>query len=61
MNYSLLRSWTFWAIVFNFVFTGYSAISGQIPAQYTIVIDGVLSMIASYFHLQTGKSVTGTN
>ena|SRR5665213_262354 len=61
MNYSLLRSKTFWTIVFNFAFTGYSAISGQLPVTATVVISGLLTTIAALFHLQTGQSTSGAN
>ena len=60
-NYSLLRSKTFWTIVFNFVFTGYSAISGSLPPTVTVIISGLLSILAATFHLSTGQSQSGSN
>ncbi len=60
-NYSLLRSKTFWTVVFMFVFNGYAAISGQLPGDVTLIVNTVLSVIASIFHLETGKSTTGAN
>jgi hypothetical protein len=60
-NYSLLKSKTFWTLVFVFLFNGYNAISGQVPADYSIVINLVLTGLASVFHLSTGQSTTGSN
>lgn len=61
MNYSLFRSRTFWTLVFMFVVNGYAAVSGQVPGNIDLVINAVLSLLASYFHLQTGQSTSGTN
>lgn len=61
MNYSLFRSKTFYTLLFLFVFNGFAAISGQLPSQVTVLGDLILSSLASYFHLQTGNSVTGAN
>ena len=60
-NYSLFRSRTFWTLVFAFVFNGFTAIQGQIPAGVEVIVNGVLLIVASYFHLSTGNSVTGAN
>ena len=51
MNYSLLRSKTFWTIVLAFVVNGYAAISGQVPAGVDMIVNLVLSSLASYFHV----------
>ena len=61
MNYSLLRSRTFWTLVVVFLYNGYAAISGQLPGNVTVVVDLIFTALASYFHLQTGKSTTGSN
>jgi hypothetical protein len=61
MNYSLLRSKTFWTIVFMFVFNGFVAISSKIPADYVLAINAILTAVASIFHLQTGQSTDGSN
>ena len=61
MNYSLLRSKTFWVLVLTFVYNGYAAISGQLPADATVVINLVFTVLASYFHLSTGQSTSGPN
>ena len=61
MNYSLLRSKTFWTIVFLFVFNGFAAVQGSVSPDISIAVNGVLAIVASIFHLQTGKSTTGAN
>jgi hypothetical protein len=33
----------------------------SVPPQYSALVDFVFTAIASYFHLQTGASQTGTN
>lgn len=60
-NYVLWKSKTFWTMVIIFIINGYSAISGQVPSGYDFIINIILTALASYFHLQTGKSVSGTN
>ena len=61
MNYSLLRSKTFWTLAFIFVFNGFAAISGSLPAGFTLSVNAVLGVVASVFHLQTGQSTSGSN
>lgn len=61
MNYNLLRSKTFWTIVFQFASNGFLAISGNFTPQTVLILNGVLTTLASIFHLQTGQSTTGTN
>jgi hypothetical protein len=50
-NYSLLKSRTFWLIVFAFVYNGFAAISGQVPPSITLVVDAVLGALQTIFHL----------
>lgn len=57
MNYSLLRSKTFWTIVIGVA--AYIATNLNNPVGDTVA--AVLGIIASYFHLQTGLSQTGQN
>ncbi len=61
MNYSLLKSKTFWTIVLMFVTNGLAAISATIPPFFLILINALLSSLASYFHLDTAKSVGAVN
>ena len=60
-NYSLFRSKTFWTLVFQFVFTGFSAITKSLDPSVVVLINAALLCIASYFHLQTGLSSSGKN
>lgn len=59
MDYSLLKSRTFWTVVVMFVVNGYASISGQVPGNIDMIINLVLTTLASYFHLQTGKLSVG--
>lgn len=60
-TYSLLKSRTFWTLVFGFVYQVWQLLQPSIPATYSGLIDFVLLSAAAYFHLQTGKSTSGTN
>lgn len=61
MNYNLFKSKTFWTLVVMFLVNGFAAISGQLSPDWVVVINAVLTGVASIFHLQTGNSVSGTN
>lgn len=61
VNYSLLRSRTFWLLAFMFVLNGWAAIAGQLHGPWVALVDFALTSMASYFHLQTGKSTSGSN
>jgi len=61
MNYSLFRSKTFWTLVFIFLFNGYNAISGQIPAAASVVVNLIFTGLASVFLHSTRESTTGSN
>ena len=61
MNYSLLRSRTFWTIVAMAVVGAGNALVPVIPTDYQAIALLALSALASYFHLQTGNSTTGSN
>lgn len=60
-TYSLIRSRTFWTLVFMFLANGFLAISGELDPTFVMVVNAMFSVIASYFHIQTGKSTTGSN
>jgi len=53
MNYSLLRSRTFWTFVLMFIIGGVNAIAQVIPAGLDTAIMLGLTGLGSYFHLQT--------
>ncbi len=61
MNYSLLRSKTFWTIVLMALIGAGNAIVPVIPPDYAGVLETILAVLASIFHLQTGRSTTGSN
>jgi len=61
MNYSLLKSRTFWTLVIGFLYQVWQLAMPSVPPAATGVIDAVFMMLASYFHYQTGNSTTGTN
>lgn len=52
MNYSILKSRTFWTSILLFVFNGFNAISGSIPSAYSVPINFVLGALITYFHVQ---------
>lgn len=55
MNYNLLKSRTFWSVVALFIISGTNGIMGMIPEGAVVYVQGALTLIASYFHLQTAK------
>lgn len=61
MNYSLLRSKTFWTLIVMFAYDAV-AIYGHVLSPDTLgLVNLLLTSLASYFHLQTGKSTLGSN
>lgn len=50
-SYSFWKSRTFWVIVFTFAYNGYAAISGQLPADVTVVVNAAVGLLATYFHI----------
>ncbi len=61
MQYSLLRSRTFWTIVATAVIGAGNALVPVVPEQYSAILVILLSALASYFHQQTGNSTQGSN
>lgn len=61
MNYSLLRSKTFWTVTAMVLVGAGNAVLPVVPMQYQAVLVLILGSLASYFHLQTGNSTTGSN
>ncbi len=51
-----LKSRTFWTIVLLFVINGVSGIHDSIPANYVTIVDTVLSLLATYFHVSPRQS-----
>lgn len=61
MNYSLLKSRTFWSIVAMFVIGGTNAITSLLPQGAEPFVMLFLGVLASYFHLDTAKTVGARN
>lgn len=53
--YSLLKSRTFYTIIAMFVIGGLNAITQVLPPDVQTTAMAVLTVVASYFHLQTGR------
>ena len=51
MPYNIFKSRTFWLIVFAFLYNGYAAISGQLPVAATVVIDAIVGVLQTVFHV----------
>lgn len=60
-TYSLLKSRTFWVLVFMFLTNGFAAVSGQLNPTLVVVANILFTSLAAYFHLQTGLSTSGMN
>lgn len=58
MNYDIFKSRTLWSLVFIFLYNGYAAISGQLPADVTVIINALVAVLASYFHVDGVKTAT---
>ncbi len=50
-----LRSRTFWTIVLLFVIGGFDSISNVIPAGMATPVEGVLALLAAYFHVNPSQ------
>lgn len=61
MNYSLLKSRTFWTLVVTFLYNTWQLLAPSVSPDVSTVLNAVFLFLASYFHLQTGTSTTGTN
>lgn len=56
MNYSILASRTFWMIVLMFITGGINAVTQFIPASLQVVVMGLLSVAATYFHVNPSQN-----
>ena len=61
MNYSLLRSRTFWTIVAMFIIGGINSVKPVIPLDIVPYIEFALGALASYFHLDTAVKFGARN
>lgn len=60
-SYNLLKSRTFWTLIFMFVADAISVYGNLLNTEMLTLLNLFLTGLASYFHLKTGKSTTGTN
>jgi hypothetical protein len=63
MNFDFLKSKTFWTLVVVVVINSINANKTMIPAEYLTIVDALLGILATYFHIdavakasQTGKA-----
>lgn len=61
MDYSLFRSRTFYTLVLMFAFDAVSVYGNLLSPNTFALVNLILTSVASYFHLQTGKSQAGAN
>lgn len=61
MNYSILRSRTFWSAVALFIVTGGNAIMPMLPTNASAFLGMVFLVMTSYFHLETAKTSGAVN
>ena len=61
MNYSLFRSRTFWTLVVLVIYDVIQVYGNIFPAEIATLINLILGSLVSYYHLQTGQSVSGSN
>lgn len=61
MNYSLLKSKTFWTIVLMVVVGAGNAVVPVLPADWQAIVEAVLGALASAFHLSTAKNAGAIN
>lgn len=57
----LLASKTFWTIVVTFLFNGLQAIEPIVDPSYQIVLNAILLILGSYFHINPSQSYHGSN
>ena len=61
MDYSLFRSRTFYTLVAQFVFDTWQLLAPSVNPAYSAILNVVFMSLASYFHLQTAKTLGAKN
>lgn len=61
MNYSLLKSRTFWTLIAMFIVGGGNALLPIIPPAYQALAEGLLGILAAYFHKDGMVQAGATN
>ncbi len=56
MNYSILKSRTFWTVVAMFVVGGVNGVLPVLPAPVQTLAEGLLGVLAVYFHVNPSQN-----
>lgn len=56
----LLKSKTFWTLVAIFCFNGFQAIEPSLDPSVQTIVNAVLMLLASYFHINPSQSYHGS-
>jgi hypothetical protein len=51
----IFKSRTFYTLAVMFIINGTGAIKGSIPAEYLQIVDLILSVLATYFHVNPSQ------
>jgi hypothetical protein len=51
MNYSIFKSRTFYTLLVTFAYNVWQLASPSVPPQYSVILDGIFTILASYFHV----------
>jgi hypothetical protein len=51
----ILKSRTVWTVIFTFIFNGFAAISGTLPAEVVTTVNLILGVIATYFKMSPSQ------
>lgn len=54
----MVKSRTFWTVVVMFLVGGVQAVQSMIPAHDVVFVEGVLGLMATYFHLNPSQNYT---
>ena len=56
---NILKSRTIWTLVVLFVINGVGGVRESIPANWLLIIDGVLTILAAYFRINVKQPLGG--
>lgn len=60
-TYSWYKSKTVWTFVALFIISGTNGVMNLIPAGDVIYVQGFLTFLGAFFHVDTAKALGGTN
>lgn len=55
---SFLKSRTFYTLLVTFLLNGYNAISPSVSPDVAVIVNAVLMMLATYFHVNPSQNYT---